>query len=149
YYVTVQSSNSKITNLASLLSGVSTVPVKKSHIGIRLKNSIVSDNSVKTIPIVINMDVDAMINKRIGINFSIFSDTFLTLLLFVIMFFISTFVTLLFVFMFSDFLSCKSTKVDGRLYRPSPVYTNVFVFYFNDSKKSRFSSISSSGKGAK
>src|SRR5699024_3941854 len=120
------------------LSGLSTVPVKKSHIGIRLKNSTVSDNSVKTIPIVINMDVDALINKRIGINFSIFSETILTLLLFVIMFFISTFVTLLFVFMFSDFLSCKSTKVDGRLYRPSPVYTNVFVFILTILKSQGF-----------
>src|SRR5699024_6223460 len=42
---TVQATNGKIPNVASWLNGLSIVPVKKSQIGIRLKNSIVSDSS--------------------------------------------------------------------------------------------------------
>src|SRR5699024_10872416 len=109
---TVPTTNGKIPNGASWLNGLSTVPVKKSHIGIRLKNSIVSDSSVKTIPIVIRMEVEAMTNKRIGINFSIFSETFLALLLLIIIFLTSSFVTLLFGLMCEYFLSFKSIKVD-------------------------------------
>src|SRR5699024_7993970 len=98
--VTVPASKGKIPNFASWLNGLSTVPVKKSHIGTCLKNSIVSDNNVKTMPTVISTEVDAMTNKRIGINFSIFSETFFVLLLFVIIFLISTFVTLLFLLIY-------------------------------------------------
>src|SRR5699024_3909556 len=93
---TVPATNGKIPNVASWLNGLSIVPVKKSHIGIRLKNSIVSDSSVKTIPIVITMVVEAMTNKRIGINFSIFSDTFPFLHLLIIMFLPSRLVTILY-----------------------------------------------------
>src|SRR5699024_3062571 len=109
---TVPATNGKIPNVASWLNGLSIVPVKKSHIGIRLKNSIVSDSSVKTITIVIRMEVEAMTNKRIGINFSIFSETFLVLLLLIIIFLTSSLVTLLFGLMCEYFLSFKSIKVD-------------------------------------
>src|SRR5699024_8345399 len=74
---TVPTTNGKIPNVASWLNGLSTVPVKKSHIGIRLKNSIVSDSSVKTIPIVIRMEVEAMTNKESESTFQFFLKLFL------------------------------------------------------------------------
>src|SRR5699024_11252077 len=96
---TVPATNGKIPNVASWIDGLSIVPVKKSHIGIRLKYSIVSGSSVKTITIVIRLEVEAMTNIRIGINFSIFSETFLVFLLLIIIFLTSRIVTLLFVFL--------------------------------------------------
>src|SRR5699024_7744141 len=123
---TIQTTNSKISNLASWIYGLSTSQVKKSHIGIRLKNSIDSDSSFKTISFLNRMEVEAMTNIRIGINFAIFSETFLDLLLLIIIFLTSSFVTLLFGLMCEYFLSFKSSKVDERLPFNSLIYVNLF-----------------------
>src|SRR5699024_1929251 len=93
----VPTSNGKIPNFAFWLNGFSSVPVKKSQIGTRLKNSILSNNSVSIIPIVMSTEMYAMRNSSIGISFSIFSENFFVLLLFIIIFRTSVFVTSLFV----------------------------------------------------
>src|SRR5699024_552026 len=109
----VPTSNGKIPNFASWLNGFSTVPVKKSHSGTRLKNSTVADNSVTTIPIVMSTEMDAMRNNRIGISFSIFSETCFILLLCMIIFRTSVFVTGLFVLICEYLLSVSSMKRSG------------------------------------
>src|SRR5699024_4518662 len=93
----VPTRNGKIPNFAFWLNGLSTVPVKKSQSGTRIKNSMVSDNSVTKITIVMSTVMDSMRNSRIGISFSIFSENFFVLLLFIIIFRTSVFVTSLFI----------------------------------------------------
>src|SRR5690625_6951055 len=56
--------------LPILLNGFNTVPVKKSNIGTRIKNSIVSVNNVKMIPAVVKIDILAMSKRMMGIIFS-------------------------------------------------------------------------------
>src|SRR5690625_7268176 len=66
------------------------------------------------------MEVDVIINKRIGINFSNISETFLDLLLLIIIFLTSTCASLLLVLMYEYFLSFQSIEIDKRLSLSSP-----------------------------
>src|SRR5699024_7450195 len=109
----VPTSNVKIPNFATWLNGFSTVLVKKSYIDTRLKNSTVSDNSLTKIPILMSTEIDAMRNNKTGISFSIFSETCFILLLCMIIFRTSVFVTGLFVLICEYLLSVSSMKRSG------------------------------------
>src|SRR5690625_1328999 len=69
----------KIPNSGFWLNGFKTVPVKKSQIGTILKNSIVSVDSVTTIPIVVTIEIAVIRNRKNGTDFSVKFEMFLEL----------------------------------------------------------------------
>src|SRR5690625_1246234 len=70
----------KIPNSGFWLNGFKTVPVKKSQMGTILKNSIVSVESVTTIPIVVTIEMAVTKNSKKGTDFSVKFDIFFVVL---------------------------------------------------------------------
>src|SRR5699024_8324482 len=93
--ITVPAINGNTPYTGTLFNGLSTVPVRKSQIGITRKKCTVSVNKVKIIPIVVNTDTAAIHSNKKEISFSIFCDIF-----FVYVFFFFVLFFLLFFFFY-------------------------------------------------